>query len=95
MKVMSIIGIVWFSLSLLFIVSLIESDPNAAAGWGILGLLYAIAFAIVALVKSLSKAKPIVNVHDQLLRLNELKEKNIISEEDFIKKKEVLLSLYN
>jgi fumarate reductase subunit C len=95
MKVMSIIGIVWFSLSLLFIISLIESDANAAAGWGILGLLYAIAFAIVSLVKSLSKGKPIVNVHDQLLKLNELKEKNIISEEDFIKKKEVLLSMYS
>jgi fumarate reductase subunit C len=95
MKVMSIIGIVWFSISLLFIISFIESDPNAAAGWGILGMLYAIAFAIVALVKSLSKAKPNVNVHDQLLKLNELKEKNIISEEDFAKKKDIVLSKYN
>jgi hypothetical protein len=94
MKVLSIIGIVWFSISILFIISFIETDPNAAAGWGILGLLYAIAFAIVGLVKSLAKVKPSINIHDQLLKLNELKEKNIISEEDFAKKKEEFLSSY-
>ncbi|WP_256761589.1 SHOCT domain-containing protein [Cohnella sp. WQ 127256] len=96
MKVMSIIGIVWFSLCLIFILGLAASDnAESAAGWGMLGLFYALPFSIVALVKSLGNTKPIANVHDQLLKLNELKEKNIITEEDFNKKKDVLLTQYS
>lgn len=95
MKVMSIIGIVWFAFCLILIIALAGSNnPEAAAGWGILGLLYGVPFSIVALVKSLGNKKPIINVHDQLLKLNELKEKNIITDEDFNKKKDVLLAQY-
>ena len=35
---MSIIGIVWFSLSLLCIVGFMDEDMEEAAGWGILGM---------------------------------------------------------
>ncbi|WP_169306715.1 SHOCT domain-containing protein [Cohnella pontilimi] len=82
-------------MSLLFILALSGTDnPESAAGWGILGLLYAVPFSIVATVKSFAKAKPEANVHDQLLKLNELREKNIISEEEFTKKKEILFANY-
>ena len=51
MKAMSIIGIVWFSLSLILIVILLgNNDLEAAAGWGILGLFYAIPYSITGLV---------------------------------------------
>ena len=83
MKVMSIIGIVWFSLSLIFVMVLIETNITAAAGWGILGLIYAIPFSIVGLVKSNIPTKSESSVTQELLNLFELKEKGILSEEEF------------
>jgi hypothetical protein len=50
MKVMAIIGIVWFSISILCIDSLQNNLNDEAVGWGYLGLFYAIPFAIVVLV---------------------------------------------
>ena len=56
LKIMSIIGIVWFSLSLLFLLVMVMDDAfDAASGWGMLGLFYALPFAIVALVQSSKK----------------------------------------
>lgn len=52
MKVMSIIGIVWFSLALVCVIAFASNDVDAAIGWGLLGMLYAVPFAIVALIKS-------------------------------------------
>ena len=97
MKVMSIIGIVWFSLSMLCVLGFSDSDPDASLGWGILGLIYAIAFAIVALVQSLKRPRhhqqPQQTVYDHLLQLNDLKEKNIITEEEFNHRKQSLLAM--
>lgn len=73
MKIMSIIGIVWFSLSLICILAFLESDIEASAGWGMLGMLYAIPLAIVGLVKS-NKPKKELNVTAELDKLSELKE---------------------
>ena len=84
MKVMSIIGIVWFSLSLIFVIALAGNyDFEAAAGWGVLGLLYALPLAIVGLVKSSKSTYPKINVGEELLKLNELKEKGVIAQEEF------------
>jgi hypothetical protein len=85
MKSMSIIGIVWFTLSLLCIIGFYESDLEASAGWGMLGMLYAIPLSIVSLVNS-KKAKN-NNPYNELIKLSDLKEKGIISDEEFNAKK--------
>ena len=52
-KVMSIIGLVFFPLSFVCISYLIEGfNVEALAGWGIYACLYGIALSIVALVKN-------------------------------------------
>ncbi len=89
---MSIIGIVWFSLSLICILAFLESDIEASAGWGVLGMLYAIPLAIVGLVKS-NKPKKELNVTAELVKLSELKEKGILSEDEFQAKKKDLLMM--
>ncbi len=86
---MSIIGIAWFSLSLLCIFAFYETDLEAAAGWGLLGMLYAIPLSIVGLINSNKKQNN--NSYYELLKLNELKEKGIISENEFNSKKNDLL----
>ncbi len=114
MKTMSVIGIVLFSLSLFLMTMFIDEDNEAAIGWGLIATLYALAFAIVVLVKSNSKPKPVVefsagtppaipesmrpktnmpitDMADQLLKLNELKEKGILSEDEFQAKKSDIL----
>jgi len=89
---MSIIGIVWFSLSLICIFAFFESDLEASAAWGMLGMLYAIPLAIVGLVKS-NKPDKELNVTAELLKLSELKEKGILSEDEFQAKKKDLLMM--
>jgi hypothetical protein len=91
MKVMSIIGIVWFVLSLFFIILLINEDVNAAAGWGILGLIYAIPYSIAGLVISNKQRKSTINTSDELIKLHDLKEKGILTESEFNLKKSQLL----
>jgi len=83
MKVMAIIGIVWFSISILCLVSFNNSLNDEAVGWGFLALLYALPFSIVVLVQTNKKETPDKNVTQELLKLNELKEKGILSEEEF------------
>lgn len=131
LKSMSIIGIVLFTLSLFFMTMFIDEDDEAAIGWGLIGVLYALAYSIVVLVKSNKITKPdqnarivtssvvnsqratpppvssqratpppinsqkenlqVVDITDQLLKLNELKEKGILTEDEFqMKKKEIL-----
>ncbi|QLG41992.1 SHOCT domain-containing protein [Paenibacillus sp. E222] len=91
MKVLSIIGILLFTLTFLMIFGLGPEDPDSAAILGLLSMLYAIPFSIIALVVSSRRKKQPINVHEQLLQLGELKEKNIISEYEFDQKKEKLL----
>lgn len=93
MKALSIISLIWYVLNFFFLVAFLESS-EAAAGMGILAVLYGLLFSILALIISSKKKKPSVNVHEQLLQLGELKEKNIISEYEFDQKKEKLLSRY-
>ncbi|MCF7755828.1 SHOCT domain-containing protein [Paenibacillus xylanexedens] len=93
MKALSIISLIWYVLNFFFLVAFLESS-EAAAGMGILAVLYGLLFSILALIISSKKKKTPVNVHEQLLQLGELKEKNIISEYEFDQKKEKLLSKY-
>ncbi len=91
MKVMSIIGIVWFSISFLFIMTFLNTNMPAAAGWGLMGMMYAIPFSIVGLVKSNQSTKTKTNATQELLNLFELKEKGVITEEEFLSMKMDLL----
>ena len=90
---MSIIGIVWFSLSLLCILAFINSDMEASAGWGLLGMLYALPYAIVGLVNSNKKTKTEKSATQELIELAELKEKGILTEDEFQAKKIDLLKM--
>ncbi|MDR0982808.1 MAG: SHOCT domain-containing protein [Culturomica sp.] len=56
-----------------------------------LGLLYALPYAIVGLVKSRKKQEK--NATQELIALNELKEKGILSEDEFQAKKTELLKV--
>ena len=51
MKSMSIIGIVLASICLVSIFGSINYDLEAAAGWGLIGMLYFLPFSIVSLLK--------------------------------------------
>jgi len=91
LKVMSIIGIIWFSLSLIFIVYLNKiGNVQASLGWGILGMLYAIPYSIVGLNMSARKNKS-ANVLQDLLRLHELKDKSVFTEDEYQEWKAKLL----
>ena len=83
MKAMSIIGIIWFTFSLLVIFSSLESDLEVAAGWGLLGLLYALPYSIVGLVEYNKKQKKNLNSAQILANLRILKEKGIFTEDEF------------
>jgi len=53
LRTLSIIGIVWFSVSLISVITFSTSgELAAAAGWGMLGLFYAIPFAVICYRKS-------------------------------------------
>jgi surface polysaccharide O-acyltransferase-like enzyme len=93
MKVMSIIGIVWFSLSLICIIAFFESDIEASSGWGMLGMLYAIPYSIVGLILSNRKKQTEKSTIIQLIELSELKEKGILSEDEFQAMKKDLLMM--
>ncbi|MFX3647861.1 MAG: SHOCT domain-containing protein [Paenibacillus sp.] len=97
MKALSIVSLIGFVLNFLLMVVFLDGSQDGAevaAGLGLLGVLYGLLFSILALVISSKRKKAPVNVHEQLLQLGELKEKNIISEYEFDQKKEKLLSRY-
>lgn len=51
-KIMSIIGCVIFGMSFVFIMAFMDSDIEAAMGWGIIGCMYGIALSVVGIVQS-------------------------------------------
>jgi hypothetical protein len=80
LKIMSIIGIVYFSLCLLANIGLSRSNPFAAAGWGLLSILYAIPFSIVVLVQANKKTVKVSSESDiALIKLNELTEQGVLT----------------
>jgi hypothetical protein len=50
--VMSIIAFIWYILAFICISAFMEEDYDAALGWVVLGVAYAVAFTIVTLVQS-------------------------------------------
>ncbi|MEK3922522.1 SHOCT domain-containing protein [Paenibacillus sp. FSL K6-2393] len=97
MKALSIVSLIWYVLIFLLIAVFLDGSQEGAevaAVLGLLGGLYGLLFSILALIISSKRKKTPVNVHEQLLQLGDLKEKNIISEYEFDQKKEKLLSRY-
>ncbi|WP_419891622.1 SHOCT domain-containing protein [Paenibacillus xylanexedens] len=97
MKALSIVSLIWYVLNFLLIAVFLDGSQEGAevaAVLGLLGGLYGLLFSILALIISSKRKKTPVNVHEQLLQLGDLKEKNIISEYEFDQKKEKLLSRY-
>ena len=57
LRTMSMIAIGLFAISLIFILVFSESDPEAAAGWGLIAVLYGIPFSVVCYLR-VSKLVP-------------------------------------
>ena len=95
MKALSIIGIVLTSLSIIvFIIILSENfrqSDQSLALWGSIGILYGFAFSIVGLVFSVKRKNFKADNISQLIKLAELKDKGILSEEEFNAQKEKFL----
>jgi len=97
LKALSIVSLIWYVLNFLLIAVFLDGSQEGAevaAVLGLLGGLYGLLFSILAWIISSKRKKTPVNVHEQLLQLGDLKEKNIISEYEFDQKKEKLLSRY-
>lgn len=56
-KVLSIIGMVFFPLCLLIMLAFIDVDVEAALGWGMFSVFYGLAFAITAFVQANKQLK--------------------------------------
>jgi hypothetical protein len=57
LKVMSIIGLVWYALLLFCILSMETTDVEEALGYGLLVIIYAIPYSIVGLVQANKQKK--------------------------------------
>lgn len=91
-KVLSIIGLAWLSIFFIFmLIDNSEGNYGPAIGSAIWGLLYALAFTIVVLVQSIKKSHYDVDLNNELIKLGELREKNILTEEEFKSLKITLL----
>jgi len=92
-KTMSVIGVVWSSICVVLVVTL-SGDYDAASGWGMFSMLYAIPFAIVLLVKGRVGEEVSDSSKDNLHKIKELHElykSGALTEEEFSKKKSELL----
>jgi len=91
MKAMSIIGIILFTLLLFAVSDTMDTDIETAVGLGCTAILYGLALSIVALINSNKQKKNRPTITQELLSLNQLKEKGILTEEEFqIKKMQIL-----
>jgi hypothetical protein len=97
-KVMSITGIIILGVSLFFLFTAIGMESYVgAAGFGIIAILFALPYTIACLVISskVTGKKTETDIFDNLLKLHGLKEKGILSEEEFEMQKQNILKNYN
>lgn len=95
MKILSIIGIVWFSflfVTILFAWALPNPDYDFLLSYVFFGLLYAIIFSIISLKASIKKNKlSNKSLIKTLNDLGDLKEKGLITNEEFQQQKDFIL----
>ena len=93
MKVMSIIGIIWFSFFFIVILACLGTDDDeAAAGAGFFAILYGIPYSITCLVHTSKKSKkPINDAASEIMRFKQLCDDGVITQEEFETKKNQLL----
>ena len=92
-KTMSVFGVVWSSICMIFVFSF-ANDYEAAGGWGMLSMLYAIPFSIVLLVKGRTDDATPNSSEDNFKKIKELHElykSGALTEDEFSKKKSELL----
>jgi hypothetical protein len=97
-KVMSIISIIFLGVSLFFLFVAIGVESYiGAAGWGLIAILFALPYTIACLVISskVTGKRTEIDITDNLLKLHSLKEKGILSEEEFEMRKQYILKDYN
>jgi len=102
MRIMSIIGLILFSLTILLWLLVWatpdEHNSQAAAGWAIISVFYAFPYSIVGIISTKSKKlikselkESKILPKEELLNLFELKQKGVITEDEFNSKKAELL----
>lgn len=97
-KVLSIIGIIFLGVSLFFIFVAIGVESYiGAAGWGLIAILFAMPYTIACLVISskVTGKKTEIDITDNLLKLHSLKERGILSGEEFEMRKQIILKNCN
>lgn len=92
-KVMSIIGISLFTLSMICLVAFVGiEDYEGAAGCGMMAIFYALPLSIVTLITSFKTGKRSdSDSYDELLKLHSMIDTGILSEEEFNARKQKLL----
>ncbi|EHJ01086.1 MULTISPECIES: hypothetical protein [unclassified Clostridium] len=100
-KVMSIIGVILLSFCLILLFAgeagSRRTTAEVAVFFGAIGLIYSIVYGIIVLAASTKKsnrkiADASLNIKDQLIKLGYLREKEIITEQEFNQLKEEYLS---
>ena len=83
MKGLSIFGIVWHALSFFCLAGFMDTNPEAAIGWGMFSALFGIGASVFYLSKS--KAKP--DTYAELLKLKQLLDAGAITQDEYDLKK--------
>lgn len=102
-KNLSLANIIVFSVSLLIIGSFIDVDDEAALGWGILCIIYGIIVSSVSYsradrqvkldyLNSINENTKLSVIEKDLIKLNKLKNNGLISEDEFIKRRDEILN---
>jgi len=98
-KSLSLASIIVFSISLWIIVSFIDVDNEAALGWGLISTIYGIVVSSISYSKmnrqiklnTLHENTEIGIIEKDLIKLNKLKNNGLITEEEFVKRRDKIL----
>ena len=88
LKVLSIVGIIWFSVCLLLVIAYIDKNDGIAAVWGFCSVIFAIPYS-VSVFFVLREYN--TDVGEKLRQLMLSNEKGILNRDEFLKKANVML----
>ena len=84
MRGMTIFGIVWHSLSLVCLIGFMESNPDAAIGWGMFSALFGIGASVAYLGKFKAKSTDVLG---EMIKLKAALDCGAITEQEYTLKK--------